>query len=131
MWQNNFLMSGTLYDVINPGGKDLKKEEIYKLFNEMNLDIEKFEDGLNTYIYENNFNVSGGELQKINIIRILIEDRPIIILDEPTSALDNESEEEICKLLKTLLKGKTVIIVTHREKILGICDEIIEIKRTK
>lgn len=131
MWQNNFLMSGTLYDVINPGGKDLKKEEIYKLFNEMNLDIEKFEDGLNTYIYENNFNVSGGELQKINIIRILIEDRPIIILDEPTSALDNESEEELCKLLKTLLKGKTVIIVTHREKILGICDEIIEIKRTK
>lgn len=131
MWQNNFLMSGTLYDVINPGGKDLKKEEIYKLFNEMNLDIEKFEDGLNTYIYENNFNVSGGELQKINIIRIIIEDRPIIILDEPTSALDNESEEEICKLLKTLLKGKTVIIVTHREKILGICDEIIEIKRTK
>ena len=131
MWQNNFLMSGTLYDVINPGGKDLKKEERYKLFNEMNLDIEKFEDGLNTYIYENNFNVSGGELQKINIIRILIEDRPIIILDEPTSALDNESEEEICKLLKTLLKGKTVIIVTHREKILGICDEIIEIKRTK
>lgn len=131
MWQNNFLMSGTLYDVINPGGKDLKKEEIYKLFNEMNLDIEKFEDGLNTYIYENNFNVSGGELQKINIIRILIEDRPIIILDEPTSALDNESEEEICKLLKTLLKRKTVIIVTHREKILGICDEIIEIKRTK
>ena len=59
MWQNNFLMSGTLYDVINPGGKDLKKEEIYKLFNEMNLDIEKFEDGLNKYIYENNFNVSG------------------------------------------------------------------------
>ena len=69
---------------------------IYSLFQRVRLDINKFESGLDTYICENNINVSGGELQKLNIIKILIEDRPLVILDEPTSALNNDSEDEIC-----------------------------------
>lgn len=125
MFQNNFVVSGRLYDIINPGGRNIDKKNIYKLFDEVKLDIKKFENGLDTYICENNINISGGELQKINIIRILIENRPIVILDEPTSALDKESESEICDLLGRILKGKTVIIVTHRERILEICDHII------
>ena len=92
---------------------------IYSLFQRVRLDINKFESGLDTYICENNINVSGGELQKLNIIKILIEDRPLVILDEPTSALDNDSEDEICELFKELLRGRTVIIVTHRKRIFG------------
>lgn len=128
MFQNNLLMSGKLEDIINPGKKELAEGYVESLFRMVELDIRKFKDGLNTYVFENNINVSGGELQKINIIRILIENRPIVILDEPTSALDNESEKEICELLLRLLKGKTVIIITHRKKILDICDQIIKFK---
>lgn len=125
MFQNNFLISGKLIDIINPGKKEVDMNYIYSLFQRVRLDINKFESGLDTYICENNINVSGGELQKLNIIKILIEDRPLVILDEPTSALDNDSEDEICELFKELLRGRTVIIVTHRKRILGICDKII------
>lgn len=125
MFQNNFLISGKLIDIINPGKKELDINYIYSLFQRVKLDINKFENGLDTYICENNINISGGELQKLNIIKILIEDRPLIILDEPTSALDNDSEDEICELFEELLRGRTVIIVTHRKRILKICDKII------
>lgn len=125
MFQNNILISGSLRDVVNPGKKQITEEELRKIFLKVRLDIDKFENGLDTYIHENSINISEGELQKINIVRILIEDRSIIILDEPTSALDNESENEICELLHKLLKGKTVIIITHRERILDICDRVI------
>ena len=125
MFQNNFLISGKLIDIINPGKKEVDMNYIYSLFQRVRLDINKFESRLDTYICENNINVSGGELQKLNIIKILIEDRPLVILDEPTSALDNDSEDEICELFKELLRGRTVIIVTHRKRILGICDKII------
>ena len=70
MFQNNFLISGKLIDIINPGKKEVDMNYIYSLFQRVRLDINKFESGLDTYICENNINVSGGELQKLNIIKI-------------------------------------------------------------
>lgn len=69
---------------------------------------------------------SGGEKQRISIIRSLNRKCKIMLLDEPTSALDHETEQIVGQILAEL-KGVTRIIVTHREGILYYTDETIRI----
>lgn len=126
MTQNEFIMSGSLREVIDPNNKFLD-DEIIKSMEKFHLKINSFSEGLDTHIKENKNNMSGGEVQKIALVRLFLEDKPIYILDEPTAALDYESEEDICKLLHILLKDKTAIIITHRKCILKICTKVIKL----
>jgi ABC-type multidrug transport system fused ATPase/permease subunit len=125
MSQGSFIMSGKLRTMLNPFDKDISDKKLVNYMERMRLNIHNFENGLDTYIGENGITLSGGEKQKISLIRILIDDKPIVVLDEPTSAIDIESEIHICKELKLFLKEKTTIIVTHRTTILDICDQVI------
>ena len=58
--------------------------------------------------------LSGGQRQKVAIIRAILSDKPIIIADEITSNLDTESSKKVLKLLKKISKDKLIIIVTHK-----------------
>ena len=57
----------------------------------------------------------------------------ILLLDEPTSALDNINEEKVCTLIKKLskLNNITIIIISHRDKTLNICDQVIDFDKIK
>ena len=72
--------------------------------------------------------LSGGQLQRLDITRALISNRPIMILDEPTSSLDKKNAIEIFKTLKQINKTRkvTIVIVSHDEKILKYCDNLIK-----
>ena len=68
--------------------------------------------------------LSGGENRRAVIARALINDPKVIIADEPSSNLDSEQAEKIMHIFKSLAeKGKTVLIVTHDEKAVSVCDE--------
>ena len=127
MQQNEFFLKGKLKDVIDPYGK-MKQEELSKLMQFFQIPIELFQDSFDTEISENMLNLSGGEVQKLAMVRLFCENKPIYILDEPTAALDLGSEQEITALLKLLLKNKTAMIITHREPILDICDIVVRLK---
>jgi putative ABC transport system ATP-binding protein len=72
--------------------------------------------------------LSGGEKQRIAIIRALINNPSHILADEPTGALDSKNSSEIMRIFKDLNRqGKTIIIVTHDGSIAGMCDRIINI----
>lgn len=68
--------------------------------------------------------LSGGQKQKVALARALVLDRPIFILDEATSNADASSELQINSLLRTRLKEKTVIVISHRESVLKEMDQI-------
>lgn len=125
--QGGFLFSGKLKDVINPKGLELKREEMLEVINNLNLKVDLFNEELDFNLSENSANVSGGERQKLTLARLVIEDKPWIILDEPTSAMDMESEKVICEYLNRFCQNKTALIITHREEILRLCDEIIDL----
>ena len=104
-----------------------KEEEMYRLMRRLGLSLEKFPKGLDTEISENMGNLSGGEIQKLSLIRGLLQNKKIYILDEPTSAMDLESEKAFCSIVKEYLDNKTVLIISHRQEILSVCDDIIRI----
>ena len=69
--------------------------------------------------------LSGGERQRLSIARAILKDAPIIILDEISSSLDVENELKIQDALNSLLKDKTVIIISHRLKSIQNVDKIV------
>ena len=75
----------------------------------------------------NNLSISGGELQRIAIARSLFKDKEILIFDESLSNLDEENKGIILNLIKKLSSFKTVIIVSHDQTCLNICNKVINI----
>lgn len=125
--QNCFLPKGTLKEIMNV--ENQKKEEIlYSLMSKLGIEISKFPNGIETEIAENMRNLSGGEIQKLCLIRSILQDKKIYAFDEPTAAMDIESEKRVCEVMKEYLEDKTVIIITHRQEILPICNRIIELQ---
>lgn len=76
--------------------------------------------------------LSGGQQQRVAIARALVGDVEIILADEPTGALDSKTGMEIMNILSEInKKGKTIIIVTHDEKVASYCNKKIIIKDGK
>lgn len=69
--------------------------------------------------------LSGGELQKLALARVLFKDPSVVILDEPSSALDALAENELIKTFNTALKGKTVFYISHRLSVAKYADKVI------
>jgi len=81
--------------------------------------------GYDAPIGERGVTLSGGQRQRIGIARAFIRNAPILILDEPTASLDSEAEEVVLEGLDRLMKGRTVMMVTHRLNTLRRADLII------
>lgn len=71
-------------------------------------------------------NISGGELQKIQLIRCLLRNTDVYVFDEPTNSLDEESKKFLINRLLILRNHSIVILVTHDEGLKSICDDVIE-----
>lgn len=126
--QNVDLFNTSLKENIS-GKLDLSADDISELGKLLRLNsfVDKLDDGYNTVVGERGNMLSGGQKQRVLIARALKYDAPYLILDEPTSAMDAELEEHIFELIKLLKGKKTIIIITHRTKLLELADSVYEI----
>ena len=69
--------------------------------------------GLADYAYAKPTQLSGGMRQRVALARTLMQDKPLVLMDEPFSALDAVTRHKLQTLSATLLKGKTVVLITH------------------
>ena len=129
--QDNFLMDDTiLKNIIFLNDENLVDEK--KLKDSINYSglsefIDKLEKGLNTNVGEGGAFLSGGQIQRVILARLLYNDSEILILDEFTNSLDPDSENYILEKLQLLKKekNKNFFIISHKMKPLKLCDEII------
>lgn len=126
--QSTVILSGKLRDILNPTKRDISDNKIIETLKKFTVDYSIFENDLNYEILEKGGNMSGGEAQKLSLVRMVLENKPWVLLDESTSAMDVECEKIICSILKEYLKKRTAVIITHRPEILSICDKIIRLE---
>ena len=108
---------------------DLKR--LFYIAKKINLYsfIESLPKKLETIIGEKNSNLSGGEKQKLSILRVLYKNPPVIILDEPTSALDEESIRCLQVYLNQIKRDKIIILISHNSDFISISDEIVDLDK--
>jgi ATP-binding cassette subfamily C exporter for protease/lipase len=86
----------------------------------------RFPRGYNTPVGQAGSYLSGGMRQRIALARALYGDPNFIVLDEPNSNLDDAGEKALCDAIQALkAQGKTILLVTHRQHILGISDRVL------
>jgi ATP-binding cassette, subfamily B, bacterial PglK len=129
--QDNFILDDSIKNNITLGeDKNFFNLERYnKSIKEASL--KEFIDSLpakdNTITGEDGIKISGGQKQRLSIARALYHDPEILVLDEATSSLDVATEGEILDSLHNIKGKKTIIIITHRESSLRLCNRIIRL----
>lgn len=129
MPQGNTLLSGTLRDNLLLGNPEATDEEMVAALRMACADfVFDLPQGLDTVFAEQGGGLSEGQAQRVAIARALLRPGSIMLLDEATSALDADTERT---LLHNLLSDqqRTVIFVTHREAVVGYCDQVIDLGR--
>lgn len=81
--------------------------------------------GFDMTIGERGEGLSGGQRQAVAVARALLNEPSILLMDEPSNSMDNASEQQFKQGLSTYLKGKTLILVTHRAALLELVDRVI------
>jgi len=124
--QDPVLFNDNIYNNIHLSRPGANEEEVYDAARKAYAHdfILKFENGYKTLVGDRGARLSGGQKQRIALARAFLKNAPILILDEATSALDAESEDKIQAALKTLIKGKTVIIIAHRFSSIKLAQEV-------
>ena len=125
--QDTILFSGTVAENIAYGRMDATLAEIAAAARLASAHefIEQLPNGYGTVLGERGANLSGGQRQRIAIARAYIRRAPILLLDEPTTGLDVESATVVLDALRTLMRNKTTIIVSHDLKLIRYADEIL------
>jgi ATP-binding cassette subfamily C protein len=85
-------------------------------------------NGYDTQVGELGDTLSGGERQRLGLARAFLHDAPFLLLDEPTSNLDSLNEAVILKSLKEEQKGKTIVLVSHRQSTMCIADSVYSVE---
>jgi ATP-binding cassette subfamily C protein len=119
--QDISLFSGTLYDNLTLWKESVSPHEINTAIQIACLEEVIAKKSLNGQVAENGNNFSGGERQRIDIARALIQNTQVLVLDEATSALDNLTEMKLLANLRKL--DKTIIYVAHRLSTIQHCDQ--------
>lgn len=125
--QEPFLFSTSLKNNLTFGRDECRDEEIARAIKiaKLDRDLEVFPQGLETVVGERGVTLSGGQKQRATLARALITDPPVLILDDCLSSVDAQTEAEILRELRAILKEKTCLIISHRISAVKEADEIL------
>jgi subfamily B ATP-binding cassette protein MsbA len=131
--QEVMFFDDTILENIRYGKENATTEEIISAAKLAEADefILQLPNGYDTQIGQNGIRLSGGQRQRIAIARAILYNAPILLLDEATSALDPISERLIKDALKTLMHGRTTLVIAHRLSTVMHADRIFVVSHGK
>jgi len=127
--QNSRLFHGTIRENLTLGAPDVSNEEILSMLAMTGAIqfVRRLRSGLEHIILEGGNGLSGGQIQSLLLARLLLRHPTVALLDEPTAAMDEVSERHFIDGLKTWAQGRTLVIATHRMRVLDLVDRVIVI----
>ena len=125
--QDPFLFSTSLRRNLAFGRDDVTEDEVERAaaIARLDRDLEVFPEKLDTIVGERGVTLSGGQKQRATLARALVMDPPVLILDDCLSSVDAQTEAEILRGLRSILKEKTCLIISHRISAVKEADEIL------
>ncbi len=133
MAQDNFLFYGTVRENITLGAPHVSDQALLRAATIAGVTdfVKNNPAGFNLQVGERGLSLSGGQRQAITIARTLLLDPDIVILDEPSSSMDVGVEAVLKLRLSAALKGKTLILITHRPSLLSLVTRVIALEDGK
>jgi ATP-binding cassette subfamily B protein len=125
--QESLLFSVPLRENIlfsDPTASDERLDQAVSVSRLVN-DLDQLPDGLSTLIGERGVTLSGGQKQRVAIARALLRDAPILVLDDALSAVDTHTAAEILQGLRSVMRGRTVILIAQRMATVRDADTIV------
>lgn len=124
--EDSFLFSDTVRANIAYGRPDATDEEITAAARAAQADrfISELPDGYDTTVGEHGLTLSGGQRQRVALARAILTDPRLLVLDDATSAVDARVEHEIHEALKSVMRGRTTLLIAHRRSTLNLADRI-------
>lgn len=125
--QENYLFSGTIADNIRFGRPDATMEQVVEATTALGAHdfIMAMPDGYETDVANQGGRLSAGQRQLVAFARAFLADPAVLILDEATSSLDSPSERLVQHALRTVLAGRTALIIAHRLSTVEIADRVL------
>lgn len=125
--QDTWVFRGTIYDNIAYGKEDATMEEVVEAAKAARIHnyIMRLPQGYNTVISEDGGNISKGQKQLLTIARAMLYNTRMLILDEATSNVDTNTEQQVQKAIRSLMKGKTSFVIAHRLSTIQNADKIL------
>ncbi|MFI9275964.1 ABC transporter ATP-binding protein [Kitasatospora sp. NPDC052896] len=129
--EDSFLFSDTVRSNIAYGRPDATDEEIEAAARAAQADgfIRELPDGYLTEVGEQGLTLSGGQRQRIALARAILADPRVLLLDDATSAVDPQIEAEIHEALRSVMTGRTTLLIAHRRSTLQLADRIAVLDR--
>ena len=129
--QETFLFSATIAENIAFGVESATPDQIRRAAELAGLatDIEGFPAGYETMVGERGITLSGGQKQRTAIARAILRDPPILVLDDALSSVDTMTEERILTHLAGVMRGRTVILISHRVSTVRQAGRIVVLER--
>ncbi len=126
--QGNTLFSGTIRENLQMGDPNASEQRMEEALRIAAADfVLDLPDGLDTACFEQGGGLSEGQAQRIAIARALLRPGGILLLDEFSSALDNATEDLLLSRLTSSLPGRTMIFITHRDRVIDYCDSVLRL----
>jgi ABC-type multidrug transport system fused ATPase/permease subunit len=128
--QESFLFSGTVGDNLLFGRPDATRDEMIAAARAIGAHgfISALPNGYDTDVRRRGVRLSSGQRQLVAFARAFLADPRVLILDEATSSLDLPSERLVQHALRTLLRGRTAMIIAHRLSTVDIADRVLVVE---
>jgi ATP-binding cassette subfamily B protein len=127
--QTAFLFNSTIAENIRYGCPSAAADEITQAAKSASIDefIRSLPEGYDTQVGERGQALSAGERQRIALARALLRDPAVLVLDEPTASVDPITEQTIAAALRSMMKGRTTIVISHRLSLIERADWVVVI----
>ncbi|ORI06079.1 cysteine ABC transporter ATP-binding protein [Mammaliicoccus sciuri] len=126
--QRPYIFSATLYENVTMF-QNYDEKRVNEVLTEVGLleKVKQLSKGMHTMIGDGYEMLSGGEMRRIELARLLLLDPDVVIFDEPTTGLDIETEQLIVQTVNQFAHQKTILTIAHRKEVLRYATDFIEI----